>query len=143
MIRSHLLKRIASTDLVSFQVGVTRRCHSFNYASHPSNKPLFPLSRNTQYHPIHIQFETKKIKKKKRKQWIVVNVKRLALRSNTFSRKEREEGNGRNFERDENCRESRDAFERLAAWQRFRFVDDGIFNENRWSLVGQKQAGTT
>lgn len=66
MIRSHLLKRIASTDLVSFQVGVTRRCHSFNYASHPSNKPLFPLSRNTQYHPIHIQFETKKIKKKKK-----------------------------------------------------------------------------
>lgn len=143
MIRSHLLKRIASTDLVSFQVGVTLRCHSFNYASHPSNKPLFPLSRNTQYHPIHIQFETKKIKKKKRKQWIVVNVKRLALRSNTFSRKKREEGNGGNFERDENCRESRDAFERLAAWQRFRFVDDGIFNENRWSLVGQKQAGTT
>lgn len=42
-----------------------------------------------------------------------------------------EEGNGGNFDGDET----------LAAQQRFRFVDDGIFNENRWSLVGQRRAG--
>lgn len=112
---------------------------------------MHPIPRTNLYFPYHVTLNTtqsisnlrQRKLKKKRKQWIVVNVKRLALRSNTFSRKEREEGNGGNFERDENCRENRDAFERLAAWQRFRFVDDGIFNENRWSLVGQKQAGTT
>lgn len=51
-----------------------------------------------------------------------------------------ERGNG-----DESCGESRGAFETRgeALEQRFRIVDDSIFNENRWSLAGQKRAGAT
>lgn len=55
-------------------------------------------------------------------------------------RKGKEKKNGGSFERDESCW----CRERLVvAWQRFRLVDDGIFNENRRPLVGRKQGGTT
>lgn len=53
-------------------------------------------------------------------------------------RKGRKEKNGASFERGESCGERL-----VAAWQRFRLVDDGIFNENRRPLVGRKQGGTT
>lgn len=53
-------------------------------------------------------------------------------------RKGRKEKNGASFERGESCGERL-----VAAWQRFRLVDDGIFNENRRPLVGRKQGGAT